>query len=82
MMTSNRPLEDWAQLIGDVPATTVILDRFLQHAQFISITGKCYRLRHGGKADAGADLDSAAKKECRVRPSADGEEYSAGPPAG
>ena len=32
MMTSNRPLEDWAKLIGDVPAATAILDRFLQHA--------------------------------------------------
>jgi DNA replication protein DnaC len=45
MMTSNRPLEDWAKLIGDVPAATAILDRFLQHAIIISITGKSYRLR-------------------------------------
>ena len=45
MMTSNRPLEDWAKLIGDVPAATAILDRFLQHAQIINITGKSYRLR-------------------------------------
>jgi DNA replication protein DnaC len=48
MMTSNRPLEDWAKLIGDVPAATAILDRFLQHATIINITGKSYRLRHGG----------------------------------
>ena len=48
MMTSNRPLEDWAKLIGDVPAATAILDRFLQHAQIINITGKSYRLRKGG----------------------------------
>jgi hypothetical protein len=47
MMTSNRPLEDWAKLIGDVPAATAILDRFLQHATIINITGKSYRLRHG-----------------------------------
>jgi hypothetical protein len=45
MMTSNRPQEDWAKLIGDVPAATAILDRFLHHAQIISITGKSYRLR-------------------------------------
>jgi DNA replication protein DnaC len=49
MMTSNRPLEDWAKLIGDVPAATAILDRFLQHATIINITGKSYRLRHGGQ---------------------------------
>jgi DNA replication protein DnaC len=52
MMTSNRPLEDWAKLIGDVPAATAILDRFLQHATIINITGKSYRLRHGGKTEA------------------------------
>ena len=51
MMTSNRPLEDWAKLIGDVPAATAILDRFLQHAQIINITGKSYRLRKGGPRD-------------------------------
>ena len=52
MMTSNRPLEDWAKLIGDVPSATAILDRFLQHATIINITGKSYRLRNrGGKAD-------------------------------
>ena len=52
MMTSNRPLEDWAKLIGDVPAATAILDRFLQHASIINITGKSYRLRHGGNTEA------------------------------
>jgi DNA replication protein DnaC len=46
LMTSNRPLEDWGKLIGDVPAATAILDRFLQHAEIIKITGKSYRLRH------------------------------------
>lgn len=46
MMTSNRPLEDWGKLIGDVPAATAILDRFLHHAEVIEITGKSYRLRH------------------------------------
>jgi DNA replication protein DnaC len=49
VMTSNRPLEDWAKLIGDVPAATAILDRFLQHAQIINITGKSYRLRKGSR---------------------------------
>ncbi len=45
MMTSNRPLEDWGKLMGDVPAATAILDRFLQGAELIEITGKSYRLR-------------------------------------
>jgi DNA replication protein DnaC len=45
MMTSNRPLEDWGKLIGDVPAATAILDRFLHHAEIITITGRSYRLK-------------------------------------
>jgi DNA replication protein DnaC len=46
MLTSNRPLEDWGKLIGDVPSATAILDRFLHHAEIIKITGKSYRLRN------------------------------------
>ena len=46
MMTSNRPLEDWGKLIGDVPSATAILDRFLHHAEVVAITGKSYRLRN------------------------------------
>ena len=46
MMTSNRPLEDWGKLIGDVPAATAILDRFLHHAEVITITGRSYRLKN------------------------------------
>lgn len=46
IMTSNRPLEDWGKLIGDVPAATAILDRFLHHAEVITITGRSYRLKN------------------------------------
>lgn len=45
LMTSNRPLEDWGKLIGDIPAAAAILDRFLQDARLIEMTGKSYRLR-------------------------------------
>jgi len=50
MMTSNRPLEDWGKLIGDVPSATAILDRFLHHAEVVAITGKSYRLRNKTEA--------------------------------
>jgi DNA replication protein DnaC len=52
MMTSNRPLEDWGKLIGDVPSATAILDRFLHHAEVVQITGKSYRLRHQERGTA------------------------------
>ena len=57
VMTSNRPLEDWGKLIGDVPAATAILDRFLQTATMIQITGRSYRLRgqSANTKEAGTD---------------------------
>lgn len=45
IMTSNRPLDEWGKLVGDVPTATAILDRFLSRAEIIQITGKSYRLK-------------------------------------
>jgi len=61
MMTSNRPLEDWGKLIGDVPAAGAILDRFLHHAQVIAITGKSYRLKN--QPQTGTDDQAACKND-------------------
>jgi hypothetical protein len=63
MMTSNRPLQDWGKLIGDVPAATAILDRFLEHAEIIQITGQSYRLRNRSaeKTDPGETTPPDAK---------------------
>lgn len=57
IMTSNRPLEDWGKLIGDVPSATAILDRFLHHAEVVTITGRSYRLRNHA-ADPAAPADA------------------------
>lgn len=62
MMTSNRPLEDWGKLIGDVPAATAILDRFLQHAEIVTITGRSYRLKGRGKDEPGKDQNLGKTK--------------------
>jgi DNA replication protein DnaC len=58
-MTSNRPLEDWGKLIGDVPSATAILDRFLHHATVIAITGKSYRLRNQARGEASPAAEPA-----------------------
>jgi DNA replication protein DnaC len=67
LMTSNRPLEDWGKLIGDVPSATAILDRFLHHAEIIRISGKSYRLRHQARGESepsnGASPGQAATEE-------------------
>ncbi len=51
IMTSNRPLEDWGKLLGDVPSATAILDRFLHHCELVQITGRSYRLKNQKKQD-------------------------------
>ena len=38
-------------MVGDVPAATAILDRFLHHAEIIHITGRSYRLKDRGNKD-------------------------------
>ncbi|MCM2371899.1 ATP-binding protein [Aporhodopirellula aestuarii] len=50
---SNRPLEDWGKLIGDVPSASAILDRFLQSAEIMKITGRSYRLKNAEKSSKG-----------------------------
>ena len=71
IMTSNRPLEDWGKLIGDVPAATAILDRFLHHAEVIQITGKSYRLHHAGSS-ATDSAQAAAPKPAKLPTGSDG----------
>ncbi len=56
LMTSNRPIEDWGHLIGDVPAAGAILDRLLQSAEIIPFKGRSYRLRNeSASGQKGAD---------------------------
>jgi DNA replication protein DnaC len=35
VIITNRPTEDWAKFLNDVPAATAILDRFLQHVEIV-----------------------------------------------
>ena len=70
MMTSNRPLEDWGKLLGDVPSATAILDRFLHHAEILSITGRSYRL----KDRAGKDAPGKARGDKNEKDPPDGKD--------
>ena len=66
MLTSNRPLEDWGKLIGDVPSATAILDRFLHHAEIIKISGKSYRLRNQNQNGQAAETVAAESKPAKA----------------
>jgi DNA replication protein DnaC len=73
MMTSNRPLEDWGKLIGDVPSATAILDRFLHHAEIIQVTGKSYRLKGQARSeDNGKAATTEQSAAIENRPPAEG----------
>lgn len=62
LMTSNRPIEDWGHLIGDVPAAGAILDRLLQSAEVIPFKGRSYRLRHKTANQPQTPVDKQEKK--------------------
>lgn len=68
VMTSNRPLEDWGKLVGDVPSATAILDRFLHHAEIVSITGKSYRLRNQAAKDGTPSNGEGTKANDQPKP--------------
>ena len=63
MMTTNRPIEDWGKLLGDVPTATAILDRFLHHSEIITITGQSYRLRSRGEESKPAKAPTGSHAE-------------------
>lgn len=72
MMTSNRPLEEWGKLIGDVPAATAILDRFLHHCALVQITGRSYRLENSRRSPNGENSQKSSKgTKAPTAPSAD-----------
>jgi IstB-like ATP binding protein len=72
IMTSNRPLEEWGKLLGDVPTAGAILDRFLHHAQTIAITGRSYRLKDhaavAGKEDKNKKTKSKSNEASTAEP--------------
>jgi len=45
IITSNKPFESWAEMLGDQIMTTALLDRILHHAHIFSLYGESYRIR-------------------------------------
>jgi DNA replication protein DnaC len=55
LITTNRPTQDWGVFLGDVPAATAILDRFLARAEILPLQGKSYRLHQRRTREVPAD---------------------------
>lgn len=49
IITSNKPFEEWSEMMGDEIMTTALLDRLLHHAQVFSLQGDSYRLKRRRK---------------------------------
>jgi DNA replication protein DnaC len=45
LLTSNRPVEDWAKLLGDVAAVTALLDRILHHGHVLKCGPRSWRTK-------------------------------------
>jgi DNA replication protein DnaC len=48
LITSNRPVDDWGKLLGDVPAVSAMLDRLLHHAHVLKCGPRSWRTKHAG----------------------------------
>jgi DNA replication protein DnaC len=45
LLTSNRPVEDWGKLLGDVAAVGALLDRLLHHAHVLRCGPRSWRMK-------------------------------------
>ncbi len=52
IITSNRSLEDWARLLGDVVVVTPLLDRLMHHGHLLKFEGKSWRLKEAAARQA------------------------------
>jgi DNA replication protein DnaC len=57
LLTSNRPLDDWGKLLGDVAAVGAMLDRLLHHAHVLKCGPRSWRTR----ADSGLQPEETTR---------------------
>jgi DNA replication protein DnaC len=58
VVTSNRPIEDWATLLGDVVVVTPLLDRLMHHRHLLKFEAKSWRLKESAARLAKAHADA------------------------
>jgi len=46
IITTNREIDQWAEMLGDPVLTTALLDRLLYNAKCFSLKGESYRIKH------------------------------------
>jgi DNA replication protein DnaC len=55
LLTSNRPVEDWGKLLGDVAAVTAMLDRILHHGHVLKCGPRSWRTKTAAAAAGAAE---------------------------
>src|SRR5229473_2361845 len=55
LLTSNRPVEDWGKLLGDVAAVSAMLDRILHHGHVLKCGPRSWRTKTAATA-AGSNV--------------------------
>ncbi len=53
LLTSNRPVEDWGKLLGDVAAVSAMLDRLLHHGHVLKCGPRSWRTKTAAPAMIG-----------------------------
>jgi DNA replication protein DnaC len=52
VLTTNRPITSWGEILGDTTVAAALLDRLLHRSVVLDITGESYRLRdHHARTD-------------------------------
>jgi len=51
IITSNRPVDDWGKVLGDVAATSAMLDRLLHHCHVVTCGPRSYRTKATMKSE-------------------------------
>ena len=49
LLTSNRPIEDWSTLLGDVVVVAPLLDRLMHHGRLLKFDGRSWRLKEAAE---------------------------------
>jgi len=48
-LTSNRPIDDWSTLLGDVVVVAPLLDRLMHHGHLLKFDGRSWRLKEAAE---------------------------------
>ena len=64
LLTSNRPVEDWGKLPGDVAAVSAMLDRLLHHGHVLKCGPRSWRTKTVAAVSPDRERQNISKEDC------------------